>query len=193
MFFKYYMNFDINKINMRDTIDYNLYENYEDYTLNELKSLLYIKTKNNKIDEVDKIKNIINNKIIQQKKNMNYNNKIDEIDEDLIKLKSITKKSSKIIKTLNESEKSEESDNNSTKSDDLLVRNDDINKLYDRVDKKGQNQRFTQTSQKLFDRMFSEASYINKIGVDNVVIKPFINNDDKKSTKLGIRKNIIRN
>jgi hypothetical protein len=187
------MNFDINKINMRDTIDYNLYENYEDYTLNELKSLLYIKTKNNKIDEVDKIKNIINNKIIQQKKNMNYNNKIDEIDEDLIKLKSITKKSSKIIKTLNESEKSEESDNNSTKSDDLLVRNDDINKLYDRVDKKGQNQRFTQTSQKLFDRMFSEASYINKIGVDNVVIKPFINNDDKKSTKLGIRKNIIRN
>jgi len=36
------MNFDINKINMRDTIDYNLYENYEDYTLNELKSLLYI-------------------------------------------------------------------------------------------------------------------------------------------------------
>jgi len=184
------MNFDINKINMCDTIDYNLYENYEDYTLNELKSLLYIKTKNNKIDEVDKIKNIINNKIIQQKKNINYNNKIGEINEDLIKLKSLTKKSSKIIETLDESN---ESDNNSTKSDDLLVRNEDINKLYDRVDKKGQNQRFTQTSQKLFDRMFSEASYINKIGVDNVVVKPFINNDDKKFTKLGIRKNIIRN
>ena len=57
----------------------------------------------------------------------------------------------------------------------------------------GEQQSFTQTSQKLFDRMFSEASYINKIGVDNVVVKPFINNDDKKFTKLGIRKNIIRN
>ena len=35
--------------------------------------------------------------------------------------------------------------------------------------------------------MFSEASYINKIGSDNVVIKPFSDDNNKK---LGIRKNI---
>jgi len=181
-------NFDINKINMYNMIDTNFYENY---TLNDLKSLLYIKTKNNNttnIEEINKIKNMINNKIIEQQNNIKNIKHNENLDNDLIKLKSFNKKN--IDSDNNNSESESE---NSVKSDDLLVRNDDINKLYDRVDKKGQNQRFTQTSQKLFDRMFSEASYINKIGTENVIIKPFLNNDDRKSTKLGMRKNIMRN
>ncbi len=178
-------NFDINKINMYDMLGNNLYENC---TLNELKTLLYIKTKNNNTEEVDKIKNIINNKIKQQSNNINNN----EIDEDLIKFKSNIKSNIKISKKIENKSESDDS-TSSIKSEDLLVKNEDINKLYDRVDKKGQNQRFTQTSKKLFDRMFSEASYINKIGTDNIVVKPFSDNNIQNPTKLGMRKNIMRN
>ena len=211
---------DINKINMCDKIENNM---YEEYTLNELKTLIYIKTKNNKIDEVNEIKKILNKKISQQQnfnKNINdnphsnekYNEKYNDNDNDNEKynekynenyndndnekyndnesiklINNIKNKSKKIIITASVTDSSDESDDKSVKSNDLIVQNNDINKLYDRLDKKGQNQRFTQTSQKLFDRMFSEASYINKIGSDNVVIKPFSDDNNKK---LGIRKNI---
>ncbi len=71
---------------------------------------------------------------------------------------------------------------------------DEIKKLYDRSDRKGENERFTQTSKKLFDRMFSHAQIINNSynGVNTQKIsKPFAT-DNPGRIKLGERKYIGR-
>ena len=71
---------------------------------------------------------------------------------------------------------------------------DEIKKLYDRSDRKGENERFTQTSQKLFDRMFSHAQIINNSYSNNntqKISKPFVT-DNPGTIKLGERKYIGR-
>jgi hypothetical protein len=81
-------------------------------------------------------------------------------------------------------------DNTSEESNDDYK--DEIKKLYDRSDRKGENERFTQTSQKLFDRMFSHAQIINNSynGVNTQKIsKPFAT-DNPGRIKLGERKYI---
>ncbi len=69
---------------------------------------------------------------------------------------------------------------------------DNIKKLYDRSDRKGENERFTQTSKKLFDRMFSHAQIINDSYSNNntqKISKPFAT-DNPGRIKLGERKYI---
>ena len=69
---------------------------------------------------------------------------------------------------------------------------DNIKKLYDRSDKKGEKEKCTQSSQKLFDRMFSHAQILNNSYNDvniNKISRPFVNDklNDRK-LKLGDRK-----
>lgn len=167
------MNYNLNNLNFNNFNNFNInnFNINNELSLNDLKNILY---SNKNLSDKDKIgiKKLINKKI------------------------NLTK--TKIIKSETESEMESETESEieSVESKDILIENDDINKLFDRVDKKGQNQRFTQSSKKLLDRMFSEASYINNyqiINNTNVMTKPYIddnNNDNKK--KLGIRKNIIK-
>jgi hypothetical protein len=76
--------------------------------------------------------------------------------------------------------------------------------MFNKTSKKENNNRFTQTSQRLFDRMFSEASYIDNIGrilPNNTItnINKFnLNNNDVDSNNnvnknLGKRKSIRNN
>ena len=69
--------------------------------------------------------------------------------------------------------------------------NNDINKLYDRTDKKGQNQHLTQTSKKLLDRMFCVNNYELNNNNMHIVVKPYVDSNDNNK-KLGVRKNIFR-
>ena len=160
------MNYNINNLN-NFNIKYDLSLN--ELSLSELKNILY-SNKNLLDKDKKKIKILINNKINFTKKTNKETN----------------------IESESESESESNSETESIDSKDILIENNDINKLFDRVDKKGQNQRFTQTSQKLLDRMFSEASYINNHQVINnnmTMTKPYID-DNKNNKKLGIRKNI---
>ena len=165
------MNYNINNLN-NFNINYDV--SLSELSLNELKNILY-SNKNLLDKDKIKIKKLINNKIGLSKK----------INHNTTKIKSNTESNT-------ESNSESNSETESIDSKDILIENNDINKLFDRVDKKGQNQRFTQTSQKLLDRMFSEASYINNHQVINnnmTMTKPYID-DNKNKKKLGIRKNI---
>ena len=159
-------NFIINNINNININDIN------DINLSELKTILYMK-KNLSDDIKNKINTIIHKKISNTKKII-YNKNDD--------------KKINIFKNNTDSDDNTDTDSDDTNSKDILINNNDINKRYDRIDKKGQNQQFTQTSNKLFNRMFSEASYINNIGNNDYIIRPYA--DTNNNTKLGIRKNI---
>mgnify|MGYP003340274517 CR=1 FL=1 len=158
------MNYNINNLN---NFNYNINDDVSlnELSLNDLKNILYSNKNLSDHDKI-KIKKTINKKI-------NFTNKINIINK-------------------KETEFETETETKSIESNDILIENDDINKLFDRVDKKGQNQRFTQSSKKLLDRMFSEASYINNYQVinnTNVMSKPYVD-DNNNNKKLGIRKNI---
>ena len=156
------MNYNINNLNNLNNFNINY-----NASLSELKNILY--SNKNLLDEDKKIiKTLINNKI------------------------NFTKKTKDKINLESESDSESDLETESIYSKDILIENNDINKLYDRIDKKGQNQRFTQTSQKILDRMLSEASYVNNHQVMNnnmSMTKPYID-DNKNNKKLGIRKNI---
>ena len=162
------MSYNINNLNNFNNINTSLNE----LSLNELKTILYSNKNLTDKDKI-KIKNYINNKI-------NFTIKINKTEME--------------VKTKINSETDSETDSEteSIDSKDILIENNDINKLFDRIDKKGKNQRFTQTSKKILDRMFSEASYINNYQVINnnmSMTKPYID-DNRNNKKLGIRKNI---
>jgi hypothetical protein len=154
----------------------NLYDKNDDInlmSLSELKNILY-----NDKNISNESKNIIQN-IIK-----------DKIQNSLIESESSS----------SEESVSEEKDNNiefdydieSEESNDDYK--DEIKKLYDRSDRKGENERFTQTSKKLFDRMFSHAQIINNSYSNNntqKISKPFAT-DNPGRIKLGERKNIGR-
>ena len=166
-------------------------DNHQNLNLNELKTILYI-NKNLKDDIKKELNDIIKNKIrlsnrpigllgstprIERNKHVPIDDNDDLTDEE----RSIYIESSDDTESKSESE----SDKKNYK--------DNIKKLYDRVNKKEENERFTQSSRKLFDRMFSEASYINDIGKYKInnISKPFADSNITQ-TKLGERKRIIK-
>jgi len=146
---------------------YDTDKNIEDMYLSELKNMLYSKKP---IDP--KIKEYIS---------YNINTKIK--DSIAIKKENITQE----IESDNIYELTESDDIDSETNDDYKQ---DIKKLYERKNKKEENERFTQTSKKLFDRMFSEAQVINNSYRNNnqKISRPFVNENNTK--KLGERKNI---
>ena len=148
-------------------------DNYQNLNLNELKTILYIN--NNLKDDIKKeINDIIKNKI-----------KLNSIIEDI----AISDEEKSIyIESSDDTDKS-----NDTEKVDKHNYKENIKKLYDRVNKKEENDRFTQSSQKLYDRMFSEASYINDIGKYKInnISKPFTDSNINQQ-KLGNRKKIIK-
>ncbi len=144
-------------------------------SLSELKNMLY-NDKNISNESKDIIKNIIKDKI----KNSLLENETSSSEESISEEK------------YNNAEFDYDIDNTSEESNDDYK--NEIKKLYDRSDRKGENERFTQTSQKLFDRMFSHAQIINNSynGVNTQKIsKPFAT-DNPGRIKLGERKNIGR-
>jgi hypothetical protein len=160
----------------------NLYDKNDDInlmSLSELKNILY-NDKNISNESKNIIQNIIKNKIknslVESESSSSEefvaeekNNNIDETDDT----------------EFNYDIESEESN---------IDYKDEIKKLYDRSDRKGQNERFTQTSQKLFDRMFSHAQIINDSYSNNntqKISKPFAT-DNPGRVKLGERKYIGR-
>ncbi len=146
----------------------------------------------------------INIMSLSELKNILYNDK-NISNESKIIIKNIIK--DKIKNSLVESESSSSEESISEEKDDNIEfeydieseesnndYKDEIKKLYDRSDRKGENERFTQTSQKLFDRMFSHAQIINNSynGVNTQKIsKPFAT-DNPGRIKLGERKYIGR-
>ena len=129
-------------------------------SLSELKNMLYT---NKKISDKSKniIKTIITEKITDSliEKEMSETGSEDEESNDSDDINS------------NNSNDSDNSNNSTNSKDDYKQ---DIKKLYNRVDKKGDNQKFTQSSQKLFDRMFSHAQVINDSYSDRNIICNYI-------------------
>ncbi len=154
----------------------NLYDKNDDInlmSLSELKNILY-NDKNISNESKNIIQNIIKDKIqnslIESESSSSYESVSEEKDNNI---------------EFDYDIESEES------NDDYK---DEIKKLYDRSDRKGENERFTQTSQKLFDRMFSHAQIINNSYSNNntqKISKPFAT-DNPGRIKLGERKNIGR-
>ncbi len=89
---------------------------------------------------------------------------------------------------------SDSNDNNNDASN--FIFQDNKNKLYKKADKKGENEKITQTSKKLFDRMVGEAMVINSTytnNMTNTISRPYstlANNYDDSSNNLGVRRNI---
>jgi hypothetical protein len=157
-------------------------DNYQNLNLNELKTILYI-NKNLQDDIKKEINDIIKNKIklsnthclLGLPNDVEYNTQSDGERSIYIESSDDTDKSTD-IDTFDEQNYKE-----------------NIKKLYNRVNKKEENERFTQSSRKLYDRMFSEASYINDIGKYKInnISKPFTDNNINQQ-KLGNRKKIIK-
>jgi hypothetical protein len=145
--------------------------------LSELKELLY-NNKNLKInlkdDIIDNIKKIMDSKVNKNKDDNNDNNNDNENDTDTY--------------SLSDSDKDNLTNSSSSNTDDNYDYKEGRTKMYSKYNKKEENQKFTQTSQKLFDRMFSHAQILNQ-GYNNNIIKPFKDYNNKK-TELGKRKNI---
>jgi hypothetical protein len=150
--------------------------------LSELKNMLY-SDKNISDESKNIIRNIIKNKI------KNSLIEIESSSSEEIESEEIESKEKK--NNINQDDNTEfnydiESEESNTDY------KDEIKKLYDRSDRKGENERFTQTSQKLFDRMFSHAQIINNSyssGNTQKISKPFVT-DNPGRTKLGERKYI---
>ena len=147
--------------------------------LSEIKNLLYLNKNTNKLN--DKVLNMLKNKI---KDLIEESNKITDTSEYI----DNSEESINMTESTNSNESTES--NESNESNYL----DDVKKLYSRNDKKAENERFTQSSRKLYDRMMSQAEIINK-SYKNIskkeIDRPFVNdniNDNIK--KLGERKNI---
>ena len=145
--------------------------------LSELKNILY---SDKKIS--DESKNIIKN-IIK-----------DKIKNSLIESETSSSEES-IQSEKNNIDNDEDIDYNIDTDESNSDYKENIKKLYDRSDRKGENERFTQTSKKLFDRMFSHAQIINNSYSNNnntqKISKPFAT-DNPGRIKLGERKYIGR-
>jgi hypothetical protein len=146
--------------------------------LSDLKNILYQNKNKNKLS--DKIVNIlkqkINNIILKSKEISDETDKTNETNE------------TDETNETNETDETNETESIETESNYL----DDVKKLYSRNDKKVENEKFTQSSRKLYDRMMSHAEIINnsyKNITKKQIEKPFINSYDN-ITKLGDRKNI---
>lgn len=165
--------------------------------LNELKTILYVQ-KNLSDDNKKIIQNIIQKKIINSIDNNNNNkndgnsdnnkqNKIDKInktDNNKFTNKHIVKSIDEYDFNINiDSETSVNSDSDS----DI-----DRNKFCDKNNRKNKNQNITKTSEKLLNRLTSEAQYINNIGGDITNIsRPFSEEPSfTKLNELGKRKYI---
>lgn len=155
-------------------------------SLSELKTLLY---SGKKVSEESKqiIKNIINDKINNSfKKIINNSNSKVNLVNNLVK----DQDSDESTDSLYSSNSSDNYDN----QDHIFVQN--ANKLYNKSDRKGENQKVTQSSQKLFDRMISEAQVINNSytnNINHVISRPFSNTNNQdifNTNKLGVRRNI---
>jgi translation elongation factor EF-G len=165
--------------------------------LNELKTLLYLnksdKAKSANKEIIKEIKELIKTKI---KLSNIIIEDVSDVSED--KSEEIEDKTERSIYINTNSDESDESDE-SDKSEESNYRND-IKKMFNKTSKKENNNRFTQTSQRLFDRMFSEASYIDNIGrilpnntITNINKFNLNNNDDGNNNvnkNLGKRKSI---
>lgn len=134
---------------------------------------------------------------LSELKNMLYNNKklseesiniIKSIIEDKIKNSLIEKLKPNITDT--ESSISIELSESSELKESISDKQNIKDKQYHRYDKKEENQKFTQTSKKIFDRMLSQAEIINNSYINNNINKisrPYIDNQQKR---LGERKYI---
>ncbi len=143
--------------------------NVDEMNLSELKSILHLNKTTNKLDEkiIKILKQRINNLILES-------NKIEDT----------------ISETDIQTEDTEDTEDSEISSESDYL--DDVKKLYSRNDRKAENDRFTQSSRKLYDRMMSQAEIINK-SYKNItkkeIDKPFLNDKDNVK-KLGERKNI---
>ena len=177
-------------------------DNYQNLNLNELKTILYI-NKNLKDVIKKEINDIIKNKIKLSNRPRGLLGSTPRIERNTsIGLLGSTPRIEHNPPVpiddndnLTDEERSiyiESSDDTESESDKKNYK-DNIKKLYDRVNKKEENERFTQSSRKLYDRMFSEASYINDIGKYKInnISKPFADNNINQA-KLGERKRIIK-
>ena len=100
----------------------------------------------------------------------------------------------------NNTDDDSDSDSNDSDYDNKDTNNfifqDNKNKLYKKADKKGENEKITQTSKKIFDRMVGEAMVINSTytnNMTNTISRPYstlANNYDDSSNNLGVRRNI---
>lgn len=160
---------------------------------------LYDKNDDINIMYLSELKNILysDKKISNESKNIIKNIIKDKIKDSLVESESSSSEESIIRSEKNVDDINYKNDNIEFNYDIESEESNsdykqDIKKLYDRSDKKGENERFTQTSQKLFDRMFSHAQIINDSysGINTQKIsKPFAT-DNPGKTKLGERKYI---
>jgi hypothetical protein len=167
----------MNKLELLQKTNQNI--NVNKMNLNEIKTIIYLNKKNNKLS--DNIIKILNNKIsniIYLSNNKNNTNIDTHIDTDI------------------NTETDTNLDTDTESSSELVSETDSyfesINKMYSKNNKKNQNNQTIHTSKKLYDRMLSQAEIINnsyKNIVCNKIEKPFIDINNFNQ-KLGIRKNI---
>lgn len=156
--------------------------NVNHMNLSEIKNLLYLNKNTNKLN--DKILTILKNKI---KELIEESNKV---IEESIEITDTTVYSEETDDDVDDTSDKCESD---ISSDSNYL--EDVKKLYSRNDRKIENERFTQSSRKLYDRMMSQAEIINnsyKNITKKEIDRPFINDKDNVK-KLGERKNIKKN
>jgi hypothetical protein len=174
-------------------------DNYQNFNLNELKTILYI-NKNLQDDIKKEINDIIKNKIKLSNRPIGLLDSPPRIERNTLVMSDSTQMfESNTINVRDDNSTDEErsiyieSSNDTESESDKQNYKENIKKLYDRVNKKEENERFTQSSRKLYDRMFSEASYINDIGKYKInnISKPFADNN-MNQPKLGERKRIIK-
>ena len=166
---------------------------------------IYNYVKNNANQMNSKIKNSFNKKInIAKKTNTNVNTNSD-IDTSNTSDKSDTSDTSYSIESINITNNIRTNKNKYDKynknidietissSDTDNKPNNSISKvLYDKNTRKYKNQNITNTSDKLLNRMMSEAQYINDISTSgiNKISHPYAEDHINKTHELGKRKNI---
>ena len=155
--------------------------NLSELTLCELKNLLYINNKNKSLDKntIQIINELIDYKI--KKSRVKNNDDIDPIK--------------KITSLLIENNQKVESYNIDNSDSDSDSDNDNVNDMYNghnkyKNSKKIRNEEFTQTSQKLLNRLLGEADFRYQ-DKKATVIKPYSTQDKEINTNLGRRKNIF--
>jgi hypothetical protein len=151
--------------------------NLSELTLCELKNLLYINNKNNSLDKntIQIINELIDYKI--KKSRVKNNDDIDPI-----------KKITSLLIENNQNDDLCDIDN----SDSDMSNNDDMYNSHNKYknSKKIRNEEFTQTSQKLLNRLLGEADFRYQ-DKKTTVIKPYSTQDKEINTNLGRRKNIF--
>jgi len=170
--------------------------------LTELKTILYI-NKNLSDNDKKNINDLIKNKIINsfydikiqdedvsEKSNSSHSNQENILNTDLNKHKYDDNDININTDDIEISDNSYKSDNSNNSNNDYIDRK---KILFDKNNKKYKNQTITHTSQKILNRMMSEAQYINNIGeckIDNIS-RPFSDEPMMNNVReLGKRKNV---